>query len=386
MALGVQYSGIWTMAQQFQAVGAGQWKGIAEDYLYTWGDNASYGNIGDNTTQPRSSPVQIGSLTTWSQIDGGDRYSMALKTDGTMWTWGMNGSGRLGDNTVIYKSSPVQIGSLTSWSQISAGNTGHSMALKTDGTLWTFGYNNHGSLGDNTVIKRSSPIQVGALTTWSKISAGYHSMALKTDGTMWLWGKNSEGQLGDNTLIYRSSPIQVGSLTTWSQIAAASNHSMALKTDGTLWAWGYDDDGMLGDNKVAGSYRSSPVQIGSLTTWSQISANAYHSMALKTDGTMWTWGNNSYGHLGANDRIFRSSPVQIGALTTWSKIAGAGSHSMAIKTDGTMWLWGYGNDGRLGDGTVGISRSSPVQIGSLTTWSKIAGGIQFSMAISHEFS
>jgi len=387
MPLGVQYSGMWTLAQQLQAIGAGTWKGISLDSLYVWGNNGS-GQTGDNTTVTKSSPVQVGALTTWSQVAGGSNsgFSAAVKTDGTIWTWGSNNQGSLGDNTVVYRSSPVQVGSLTTWSKIAAGGS-HSIAIKTDGTMWAWGWNTVGQLGDGTAITKSSPVQIGALTTWSQIFSGQllnHTAALKTDGTMWLWGHNNYGQLGDNTAgIFRSSPVQVGSLTTWSKISGGNNHSLAIKTDGTLWSWGKDDYGALGDNTVG--YRSSPVQVGSLTTWSQISGGQTHSMAIKTDGTLWTWGFNQYGKLGDNTIIDRSSPIQVGALTTWSKVACAGTHSIALKTDGTLWTWGFNNSGRLGDGT-GTFRSSPVQIGSSTTWSQIAGGDSTSMAISHTIS
>ena len=382
MPLGVQYSGIWTMAQQYQAVGAGQWKGIVEEYLWTFGSNNG-GQLGDNTDVNKSSPVQIGAVSTWSQISGGVSFSMALKTDGTMWTWGVNtDNGPLGDNTVIDKSSPVQVGSLTTWSQIDGGDR-YSMALQTDGTMWTWGLAGAGRLGNNIIVYRSSPVQVGALTTWSKISAGGQglSMAIKTDGTLWAFGYNTAGNLGDNTRVNRSSPIQVGALTTWSKISAGY-HAMALKTDGTMWTWGKSTEGQLGGNDRV--YRSSPVQVGALTTWSQIAGAHNHSMALKTDGTLWTFGYNGSGMLGDNTIIYRSSPIQVGALTTWSQISVGAYHSLAIKTDGTMWGWGS-NAGRMGDNTA-INRSSPVQVGSLTTWSKIAGGGSHSMAISREVS
>ena len=387
MALGVQYSGIWTMAQQFQAVGAGTWKGIVNDELYAWGRN-NFGALGDNTELPKSSPIQVGALTTWSKISGGGvSHSMALKTDGTMWLWGMGSYGRLGDNTVIYRSSPIQVGTLATWSLISAGYR-TNIAAKTDGTMWTWGNNASGQIGDNTVVNKSSPIQVGALTTWSKIATGRdHGSAIKTDGTMWLWGAGQYGQLGDNTVIKRSSPVQIGALTTWSLNGGGSYHSTAIKTDGTMWTWGFNSNGQLGDNTVI--YRSSPVQIGALTTWSKIAASTgagvgAHNLAIKTDGTLWSFGYNSRGQLGDNTVIKRSSPIQVGALTTWSQIAVGRRHSMAIKTDGTMWLWGGSvNYGALGDNTV-VYRSSPVQIGTLTTWTNIAAGGYHSLAISHE--
>ena len=145
-----------------------------------------------------------------------------------LYAWGNNNNGQLGDGTVVNKSSPVQIGALTTWSQIAAGNL-HTAAVKTDGTLWVWGSNSQGQVGDGTVVNKSSPVQIGALTTWSQIVAGeQHTAAVKTDGTMWAWGRNNNGQVGDGTTVYKSSPVQVGALTTWSQIAAGGNHTVAI--------------------------------------------------------------------------------------------------------------------------------------------------------------
>ncbi|NBS70056.1 hypothetical protein EBT31_14260 [bacterium] len=199
-----------------------------------------------------------------------------------------------------------------------------------------------------------------------------HALAIKTDGTLWAWGSGDSGRLGLNDTADRSSPVQVGALTTWAQVAAGGGGStFAIKTDGTLWSWGYNYTGNLGLND-SGPYtrRSSPVQIGALTTWKQISAGDDHALAIKTDGTLWTWGNNGSGRLGLGDTANRSSPVQIGALTTWSQAGGALSHSVSLKTDGTLWSWGSNTSGRLGLNDT-INRSSPVQIGALTSWVRI---------------
>ena len=179
---------------------------------------------------------------------------------------------------------------------------------------------------------------------------------------LWLWGSGTDGRIGDNTIINRSSPVQIGSVTTWSKIAGGSGQSAAIKTDGTMWFWGKNDNGQLGQNDL--TYRSSPIQVGALTTWSQVAGGQLHSGAIKTDGTMWLWGRGSYGQLGDDAVIARSSPIQVGALTTWSLINSGNSGSTgAIKTDGTMWLWGINTYGQAGDNTA-IRRSSPVQIGA----------------------
>jgi alpha-tubulin suppressor-like RCC1 family protein len=237
-------------------------------------------------------------------------------------------------------------------------------------------------LGLGNVTYYSTPKQIGALTTWLKVAAGYYqSAAIKTDGTLWAWGRNSYGQLGVGDTTNRSSPVQIGALTTWSIITSGKEHFAAIKTDGTMWSWGgsYSNYGQLGLGNTTSV--SSPTQIGALSTWSNVSAGQdKHCLAIKTDGTLWTWGRNYHGQLGQGTTTDRSSPVQVGALTTWLRIAGGRYHSMAIKTDGAMWAWGHNQYGQLGQGDTS-HRSSPVQIGALTTWSKIAGGGFFCTAI-----
>ena len=357
-------------------------------YLQGWGYNA-YGAVGDGSTIDKSSPVQIDAGTTWSEIATRDGHSMATKTDGTLWTWGYNQFGQLGNGAPVGTypsgrlSSPVQVGALTNWSKISAGES-HSIATKTDGTIWSWGGNygtGNGQLGLGDTAARSSPVQIGALTTWSQIATGArHTMAVKTDGTMWSWGNGGSGRLGLGNQTDYSSPKQIGALTTWSKITTTSAASFAIKTDGTLWGWGYNYYGGVGDGTTI--YRSSPVQIGALTTWSSIDGGDGYVLAIKTDGTLWSWGYNAYyGALGLGNTTNRSSPVQVGALTTWSAVSAGSFTSVAIKTDGTLWSWGFNAQAQLGLGNT-TNRSSPVQVGSSTAWYSVAAG-PHTLAISN---
>ena len=357
--------------------------------LYSWGAGAQ-GMTGQGDTINRSSPVQIGSLTNWSDVTPGFLYAHAQKADGTLWAWGANAYGVFGTGNNVYASSPVQVGALTTWSQVAHGPTSwFSAALKTDGSLWTWGIGNNSQLGDGSSTSRSSPVQVGALTDWAKIEVGaYFCAAIKTDGTLWTWGIYNVGALGQNNAVTYNSPVQVGALTTWLDIACGNYHTIARKTDGTIWTWG-TSEGLGGQNNNV--VYSSPVQVGALTNWSKVFAGSYSTFAITTDGALWSWGSNTWGQLGQNDTIRRSSPVQVGTLLNWSKVDCDGESAVdtasAIKTDGTLWTWGNNAKGTLGVNDI-IARSSPVQLGALATWDSAkvggsdgTGGSNFILAI-----
>jgi alpha-tubulin suppressor-like RCC1 family protein len=348
------------------------------------GGYALFGEIGNGLAGANLQlvPIPIGSLATWKQVATKFSTVMATKTDGSLWGWGYNFHGEIGDgtgSTTSSKSSPVQIGTLTNWKQVASGLF-HTAAIKTDGTLWTWGTNVYGQLGRGFVGGTaatggyySSPVQVGALTNWKQVvSSSRHCTAIATDGTLWAWGSNTIGQLGLNNTAYYSSPVQVGALTSWKEIACGYNYNAAIKTDGTLWTWGDGSLGQLGTGLTV-SY-SSPIQVGNLTNWKTVACGYYHTLAIKTDGTLWTWGRNIKGQLGLGSIGVYNSPVQVGALTTWKQVSGGDLHSHMIKTDGTLWACGYNNAGQLGMGDQVNNYSSPIQIGNLTNWKMVSDG------------
>ena len=357
--------------------------------LWTWGWDA-YGQLGNGTRTNYTSPIQIGSLTNWKSAIGGDKETIAIKTDGTLWAWGLDNYGQLGNGVATSGySSPIQIGSLTNWKQVSCGgrgtvapaSAGFVGAINTDGTLWMWGKGDQGQLGDGTTGSSSSPKQIGLLNNWKQVECGHlYTMAIKLDGTMWAWGINGTGELANNNIISYSSPIQIGSLTNWKQVSCGYQSAAAVKIDGTLWTWGQNLYGQLGNNTI--NYYSSPIQVGSLTNWKQVSIANGFTAAIKTDGTLWSWGYGGNGQLGNNTTISYSSPIQVGSLTNWKMIghiAAVSSSIVAIKTDGTLWAWGLNNYG-LGNGST--KSSSPVQIGSLTTWKQVSAGAGFTAAIA----
>ena len=317
--------------------------------LWVWGLNYQ-GNLGQNESLASkhgySSPTQVGTDTTWKVTYKPDylyAISMAVKNDGTLWGWGQNAQGQLGQNNVTLYSSPVQVGTDTTWPKVKSERKfgfattsiySNPLVIKTDGTLWTWGNNISGVLGQNELNEHySSPVQVGTGTDWDKIgnNSGTNRLAsaIKTDGTLWVWGSNSYGVLGQNNTSYYSSPIQIPG-TTWKAVSATFSNMIATKTDGTLWSWGDSAQGQLGtgQNNVK---MSSPCQVGTDTTWDVPiqSANTTGS-AIKTDGTLWKWGSNTYGQLGQNNVETTNSPVQIPG-TDWSKV-----ESMAYGR--TVWI------------------------------------------------
>ena len=327
--------------------------------LFSCGVN-SYGTLGLGDTIVRYSPRQVGSDSNWSKVfasqywyDGASYANacLAIKSNGTLWGWGYNGNYNLGLGDTTQRNSPVQVGVATNWSTISMG-TNFVSAIKTDGTLWSWGNNGSGSIGDGTNITRTTPVQVGSGTNWSKIACGAdHNIAIKTDGTLWSWGWNGYGQLGLGNNTNRNSPVQIGSATNWVAVACGWAYSLAIKSDGTLWAWGINDFGQLGLGDT--TQRNSPVQVGVATNWSKVKCGTWHTMAIKTDGTLWGFGiNNPYYHLGDGTTTQRNSPVQIGTATNWSNMFIAVAHTFASKTDGALYSWGENSFGQLGHGTT----------------------------------
>jgi alpha-tubulin suppressor-like RCC1 family protein len=345
--------------------------------IWTWGCNG-YGVLGDGTSIDRCSPVTTsGGGTNWCRVSGGTQFVGAIKTDGTLWAWGRNSSGRLGDGSTTNRSSPVTTsGGGTTWCQVSAG-ANHATAIKTDGTLWTWGSNGQGALGTNNTTSRSSPgTTIDGATTWCQVSAGNSvTSGIKIDGTLWTWGCNSSGRLGDGTTIDRSSPVTTaGGGTDWCQVSTKQETVAAVKTDGTLWTWGCNNTGQLGDGSTIS--RSSPgTTAGAGTNWCQVASSINFMAAVKTDGTLWTWGCAGSGALGDGTTINRSSPgTTAGAGTNWCHV-GRGAYRAvgAIKTDGTLWTWGYGRCGQTADGTASFRSSPATTVGNISNWSQVDG-------------
>ncbi len=353
--------------------------------LWSWG-SGQFGALGNSSASNISSPALVTSPgLNWVQTTGTGHAGFGIKNDGTLWTWGRGADGQLGYNSVTDRSSPGQTISTTkTWKTLSYGVNNRSIsAIKTDGTLWLWGNNSYGQLGNNDRTSRSSPVQtVSGGTNWVYAAAGNVSAAgIKGDGTLWTWGRGNNGALGNNSTASRSSPAQTtAGGSNWKNVTVGGTNvsfMLAIKTDGTLWSWGYNSFGTLGTG--TNTDRSSPAQVGSSTNWKDVKAGYKHVIGLKTEGTLWTWGFNDVGQLGTNDNTYYSSPVQtIAGGTDWKQITigGATSTAMfmaAIKNNGTLWTWGGNNYGQLGIGDT-TNRSSPTQVGTDTNWRQVGGG------------
>jgi len=315
-------------------------------------------------------------------IMAGLNHNLALKTDGTVWAWGDNAYGQLGDGTTSTESAiPVQVAGLTGVTAIAAGGY-HSLALKNDGTVWAWGYNFYGQLGAGTTTDSAIPVQVAGLTGVTAVAADdYHSLALKNDGTVWAWGNNAYGSLGDGTTTNSATPVQVAGLSGANAIAAGFYHSLALKNDGTVWTWGNNFYGQLGDGTTTNS--ATPVQVAGLAGATAVAAGDLHSLALKNDGTVWAWGINAYGPLGNGTTTNSATPVQVAGLTGATAVAADDYHSLALKNDGTVWAWGRNSFGELGDGTTTDS-ATPVQVAGLTGATAVSAGLDHNLALKND--
>ncbi len=314
---------------------------------------------------PLAATVAAAGNPEMQRLAAGHAHSLAVKTDGSLWAWGGNWGAQLGDGTTTDRLTPIQV--LTGVTAVSAGNV-HTLAVRTDASLWAWGYSVYGQLGDGTTGTRSVPVQI--LTNVAAVSAtNLHTLAIKTDGGLWAWGFNNYGQLGDGTTTNRSTPVQV--LSGVAAMSAGLLHSLAIQTDGSLWAWGWNEYAQLGDG--ATTNRSTPVQV--LTGVAAVSAGAYHTLALKTDGSLWAWGANWYGQLGDGTTTDRLTPAQV--LTGVAAVSAGSNHTLALKTDGSLWAWGSNTGGALGDGTT-ERRLAPVEV--LTRVTAMSAGNSHSLA------
>jgi alpha-tubulin suppressor-like RCC1 family protein len=365
------------------------------DQLWVWG-NGSYGRLGNRQLTNRNTPLTtFAGGTNWKQVSAGDFHVSAIKTDGTLWTWGAGGGGRLGNGATTGNiSTPVTtFAGGTNWKQVSVGNS-YTAAIKTDGTLWTWGFGTNSQLGNANTTNRSTPVTTFAGgNDWKQVSAGgFYATAIKTNGTLWTWGSGIYGQLGNNQIVNRSTPVTTfAGGNNWKQVSSGRDHTTAIKTDGILWIWGRNHAAQLGTNDTTN--RSTPVTtFAGGSNWKQVSAAGTslagaHTAAIKTDGTLWTWGNGGFGRLGDNQTTVKSTPVTTFAGgTNWKQVSATwSSNTSAIKTDGTLWTWGASSAAELGNNSTG-SRSTPITtFAGGTNWKQVSSQMAIQAGINAEY-
>lgn len=314
------------------------------------------------------------------QVSSKTAHSLGVAENGKLYGWGVNIQGQLGlGTTMLSEPTPKLVNQDTDWKKVETGNnSAFSVALKNDGSLWFFGNNSWGADAgfSSNINNYTTPISITPTFIWNDYSTGFFRViGIKNDNTLWGWGNNEGGSLGLSANTSEvNTPTQIGLDNDWSKISCGLFHTLALKSNGTIWACGYNNVGQLGNgNSGTGTYSDALIQVGSDNDWMEILAGAAFSLALKTDGTLWAWGLNETSQLGDGATTNQLVPIQIGADTNWKSLGYSGYSAAAIKTDGTLWTWGLGAQGQLGNGSSS-NASVPTQVGVDSDWISVSGG------------
>jgi alpha-tubulin suppressor-like RCC1 family protein len=340
----------------------------------SWGENYG-GQCGNGTNTYQLPAGNYTGLTNIIQVEGGRTFTMALKSDGSVYDWGQANTGELGNG--FYGSNlytPFQVG-ITNVLQIAAGNN-FDLALKRDGTIWGWGNNFYGQLGDSTQNDQNTPHSTKFPGCFVAIAGGYsHTLALRSDGTVWVCGYNGLGSLGlGTTNAVNTYPTQVPGLTGVVAISAAGYSSYALKSDGTVWSWGYNAFGNLGDG--TSTQRNSPVQVSGLTGIKSIASSYYNGYAISSTGQAYAWGRGDYGAIGNGSSAYQYTPALIPAIVNPRKIVtGDAMWAMALMQDNTLRAWGYNVNSVLGTGAPdGSLQYSPQNVPGVIGVNDIGAG------------
>ena len=320
--------------------------------IWEWGNNnAAQLGLGTYNYEHKNTPFQLGTANDWKDVISSFRSTMAQKNDGSIWAWGHGPTGQFANvptDNLGYIYVPTLIG-VPPYNRV-FNTYVNSYGIKSDGSIWAWGNNADGQVGNGGVDINgiSVPTQIGTDNNWHSVVGGvYYIIALKNNGTLWAWGANG-GLFGNGTTQDSHTPTQIGTDNDWKEISTNINHTLALKTNGTLWGWGYNEFGQIGDGTTVN--RLVPVQIGSENNWRQAEASQENSFAIKNDGSLWAWGKNTGGLLADGTSQMRISPIRIGTSNDWKDIQCGVGHCVARKQDNSVWTWGYNLYGQLGNG------------------------------------
>lgn len=363
------------------AVAAGGFHSVflsADGKVWTCGHDGQ-GQIGNGSiTGDRTTPVRAGSLTNIIAIAASHRSSFALQSDGTLWSWGRNNHGQLGINSTIDQLSPVKVHIISNVVDVVAGFH-QVLALKGDGTVWAFGLNGDGQLGDGSNTSRDTAVKVSNLSNIVAIAAGgFHSLALRGDGKVFSWGRNSNGQLGNKAIVNSNIPVTAAGLDRVVAIGAGIYHSLALDREGRLWGWGYNRHGQIGSASGFVDVNKTPKLINKPAAMALQAEN--HTILLKREGTVWTLGQNDFGQLGNGSVVNNTHPTRIQSIAEVIQVAAGGGHSAAVQVDGTLLMWGANTHGQLGDADSS-SRLFPTKV-NVPPVQDVSLGAQHSAAVA----
>ena len=346
--------------------------------LFSWGINHS-GSTGLGTSTGNTvAPTQVGTDSSWTAISAGSSHSLAINSSGELFSWGPNWSGITGLGTASGDTLvPTRVGTASNWTAVAAGGN-HSLAINSQGELWSWGSNGFGQTGFGTTSGNTLvPTRVGTASNWTAVSAGgNHSLAVNSNGELFVWGSNWSGATGlgitsGNTLV----PTRIGTASNWTTVSAGNTHSLAMNAQGELWAWGSNWGGVTGLG-IAGDDTLTPTRVGTASNWTTVSTACYHSLAINAQGELWAWGSNGYGATGlgtfSGDTL---TPTRVGTASDWTAVAAGHGHSLAINAQGELFSWGTHDAGQTGLGTASGGTPTPTRVGEVSNWTAVAASL-----------